>query len=261
VVSRRYRDAQSVGKRLSGIQTTIENIERSKELGDKDIVSGNLGDNSVDSRALAPGSVYSLALGHGAVGTEHLGVVNEIESDSTMTISAPDTINLDSPEVVASGQGYQNIDEPVASVPFADLATGVTPVWDETAGRYIARGALTGENLIINGDFRVNQREVTSGTTYSGYSLDRWKKMESLPVGSLGAIHQVFELSLSGVAGRIVRSRRQLRSLLYRVAITFCRGEVRLLLASMKLEAPPEHTQQVLLLSPWPVLPIWLFRC
>jgi len=44
-------------------------------------------------------------------------------------------------------------------------------------GRTDGLGALTGENLIINGDFRVNQRDFVSGnyTAASEYSFDRWR--------------------------------------------------------------------------------------
>jgi hypothetical protein len=38
-------------------------------------------------------------------------------------------------------------------------------------------GQATGDNLIINGTFRINQRELNSGVTATGYVLDQWQKL------------------------------------------------------------------------------------
>jgi len=48
-------------------------------------------------------------------------------------------------------------------------------------GRTDGLGVLSGENLIINGDFRINQRDAVSGATVGSgaYFLDRWQSAAS----------------------------------------------------------------------------------
>jgi len=54
-------------------------------------------------------------------------------------------------------------------------------------GRTDGLGVLTGENLIINGDFRVNQRDAVSGATVGSgaYFLDRWFNASGGSTGSI----------------------------------------------------------------------------
>jgi len=74
---------------------------------------------------------------------------------------------------------------PKSGIDPATLAVGDVVHADQSGHRLVVLvrvgglGLLSGRNLIINGNFRTNQRGVTSLTTGSGYLFDRWKRGET----------------------------------------------------------------------------------
>jgi hypothetical protein len=89
VVSRRYRDKNTVGTRLNNLSNKIESAEKKSGLSQTKVESGNLDTNSVVRDAIAPGAVGPNEIDRGAVGTENLGVVNAITTDSDLSLLGP----------------------------------------------------------------------------------------------------------------------------------------------------------------------------
>jgi len=58
-------------------------------------------------------------------------------------------------------------------------------------GRTDGLGVLSGENLIINGDFRINQHGYVSGALTDGYDFfDRWEKLENTALSTFSTSPQ-----------------------------------------------------------------------
>ena len=58
-----------------------------------------------------------------------------------------------------------------------------------------------GKNKIINGDFRVNQRNFTSNTASGSYNFDRWVQVNAGTTGTLTVTPQVFTPGTAPVSG------------------------------------------------------------
>jgi hypothetical protein len=58
-----------------------------------------------------------------------------------------------------------------------------------------------GKNKIINGDFRINQRNFTSNTTSGTYNFDRWYQSNAGTTGTLTVTPQTFTPGAAPVAG------------------------------------------------------------
>lgn len=86
MVSRRYRDKSSVGTRLNRLQSEVLTAKREHLV----ITERDLEENSVSSFALQPKSIGPEHLQRGAVGTENLGVINEITTDTGLALVLPD---------------------------------------------------------------------------------------------------------------------------------------------------------------------------
>jgi hypothetical protein len=71
-------------------------------------------------------------------------------------------------------------------------------VWAADAGAPESLGFTAGKNKIINGDFRINQRALTSNTT-DGFGFDRWKINQSGGTTTYSA--QTFTAGAAPVAG------------------------------------------------------------
>jgi hypothetical protein len=69
-----------------------------------------------------------------------------------------------------------------------------TSVWNVGFGQ-------AGKNKIINGDFRINQRNFTSNTTAASYNFDRWLQNNGGGSGTLTVTPQVFTPGTAPVAG------------------------------------------------------------
>lgn len=84
MVSRRYRSKNSVGTRITELDSKVQRAEQTSGLDTDEVTSDNLAENSVGPEAIAPNAVGSDAIARGAVGTENLGVVNTITPDSDL---------------------------------------------------------------------------------------------------------------------------------------------------------------------------------
>jgi hypothetical protein len=123
LVSRRYRDNNSVSSRVSKLASDVGLTQRQGGIKSDTIVPENFTTDSVDREAIAPNAVGSEQLQRGAVGTEELGVVNEINSDSILTLKAPNGIRMDAPGISRSEATGTVVGGPSAA---SEWGTGVT---------------------------------------------------------------------------------------------------------------------------------------
>lgn len=87
MVSRRYRDNNSVSSRVGKLASDVEKARIDTGLKTDEVVSENFVENSVDRMAIAPNAVGSEQIDRGAVGTNELGIVNEITTDTPLKLS------------------------------------------------------------------------------------------------------------------------------------------------------------------------------
>lgn len=145
MASRRYRRNTSVGTRILSLESDVTDAKKKSKVGENEILPGNIDENAVDRAAIAPGAVGTKEVERGAIGTEHLGIINEINADGNLVINTPG-------KVILQGDYYGQItlDAPPTT------------------------------NLAVNGSFRINQRGYVSGDAlipglYTGYGHDRWR--------------------------------------------------------------------------------------
>jgi hypothetical protein len=89
LVSRRYRDNNSVSSRVGKLASDVEKARIDTGLKTDEVVSENFVENSVDRAAIAPNAVGSEQIDRGAVGTNELGIVNEINTDTPLVLNGP----------------------------------------------------------------------------------------------------------------------------------------------------------------------------
>ena len=86
----RSRANRSLGNRINDVNGRLRGVENNSSdptISDGFITSDHLGIESVDELAIAPGAVTADKIARGAVGTNQLGVVNQIVTDNDLTIS------------------------------------------------------------------------------------------------------------------------------------------------------------------------------
>lgn len=91
MASNRKRSNSSIGNKINRIDSKVARTEKSTQgphLDPEGISSEHLGTESVSERTIAARAITEDKLARGAVGTEHLGVVNELTSDSNLAFNA-----------------------------------------------------------------------------------------------------------------------------------------------------------------------------
>jgi len=81
----------------------------------------------------------------------------------------------------------------------ADSTAATGLAWATASSSPTSYGYAAGKNAIINGDFRINQRNFTSNTTTASYNFDRWLQQNS--GGSFTITPQTFTAGAAPVAG------------------------------------------------------------
>lgn len=89
--SNRYRGNKSVGNKLNRLETQV--TTSAKSTADPHLSTGVVQDNNLAAESVSETSVANRAItedkiARGAIGTEHLGVINELASDSDMRLRA-----------------------------------------------------------------------------------------------------------------------------------------------------------------------------
>jgi hypothetical protein len=85
VASNRYRSNRSLGNKINNIDGRLGDAQKdtaNPHMSPDFIVSDFLSTDSVTTKALALRSATELQVGRGSIGTEHLGVINQIITDS-----------------------------------------------------------------------------------------------------------------------------------------------------------------------------------
>lgn len=126
MVSRRYKDKQSVGTRINATASKVEKLETSSAIGTNEITEVNLDTNSVGPDALQTNAVTSDAIDRGAVGTENLGIVNKIKTDNNLIIEGPIGYRV----VLENYPFYGSTNAPLFISPSKEIVVGGTGVLD-----------------------------------------------------------------------------------------------------------------------------------
>ena len=85
MASNRYRANRSLGNKINNIDGRLGDTQKdtsSPHLSPSDIVSDFLATDSVSTNAIATRATTELQVERGSIGTEHLGVINQIVTDS-----------------------------------------------------------------------------------------------------------------------------------------------------------------------------------
>ena len=180
MVSRRSRSKNSVGSRLSEIATKVDKAAKSAGLGSGEVESQHLAENAVDRTALAPNSVGPEQIDRGAVGTENLGIVNEVVADSDLNFITPGNVRVNGvpiggvdvnptpPVGPSSGDLWFNSTDGSLYVYYND---GTSSQWVEagsTSGGYRLGVAYPWAVTTIPGWALELNGQAVSRTTYSG---------------------------------------------------------------------------------------------
>jgi microcystin-dependent protein len=91
VASNRYRSNKSLGNKINYIDSKVAETEKATgnpHMGVGAIAADHLATESVSETSLAARSITEDKVARGAIGTEHLGVVNQLFSDSGLNIQA-----------------------------------------------------------------------------------------------------------------------------------------------------------------------------
>lgn len=143
MVSRRYRKNTSINTQFGGIESRVSDVEkRAKKPKAADVEEGAIAPDAVDNTAIQPNAVNEESIQRGSVGTEHLGVVNQITADSRLTLSTPLGVRLDSGSLTAPSPG-------VYSQLVIDSNKDVSVVADEVAFGAVAGVDSTGVTVTL----------------------------------------------------------------------------------------------------------------
>lgn len=85
MASNRYRSNRSLGNKINNISGKLSDTQKdtsNPHISSGVIVSDFMGTNSVDTHAIATRATTELQVERGSIGTEHLGVINQIVTDS-----------------------------------------------------------------------------------------------------------------------------------------------------------------------------------
>lgn len=130
MTTQRKRSNRTVGTKLNKMDSEIEALQGAAYAPQENSVGeAALQTNSVGPGALQPDSVNSEAVGRGAIGTENLGTVNEVTSDSVLSLNAPTAVSLSGgayPSAVAGRRYNVQLDDRGYLV--ANLSTSATRV-------------------------------------------------------------------------------------------------------------------------------------
>lgn len=88
--SNRYRGNKSIANKINRLESQVTTTAKSTadpHLSSDVIATNNLSAESVESEKLAARAVTEDKIARGAIGTEHLGIVNRITSDSDLRLS------------------------------------------------------------------------------------------------------------------------------------------------------------------------------
>lgn len=115
MVSNRSRAQNSVGNKLNDLDTRVSRSENSSasNISTNSVTNNQIATNAVTSDSISGASVQNTAVARGAIGGEHLGIVNEINSDSSLTL------NVGGPTDYLQIQGDQYSPPASGSVPLA----------------------------------------------------------------------------------------------------------------------------------------------
>lgn len=122
LVSNRARGNNSVGNKLNQLDSRVSRTEKTE-------TPNPLTTDTVTSDTVASGAIQDANVSRGAIGTEHLGIVSEINSDSSLTLNIGGTTG----HVIISGDQY----------PAPAAGTGKTMTLDETGA--VTLGMNSGE--------------------------------------------------------------------------------------------------------------------
>lgn len=89
MVSRQYRSNKTIGNKVRHIESLVDTASR----------------KSVDAQAPDTTPITDDRVTNGTIGTQQLGIVNQVNSDSVLEINAPTAIDLNSPELNFNGDG------------------------------------------------------------------------------------------------------------------------------------------------------------
>lgn len=125
--TQRSRASTSLGNKINQIESKAEKAQSSSPaLPENSVTNLNIVPNSVTNESIAPGSVSDESLANGAVGTQNLGVVNQINSDSSLILSTQKNI-------VVRGSNYE-----FTGVMLGPNAKGVRPAGVDYQGNLVA---------------------------------------------------------------------------------------------------------------------------
>lgn len=112
MATNRGRSQRSLITKISSLDSKVDDQGKSTakpHLFAGDIEEANLAENSVSARSIALGAVDSTHISRGAVGTENLGVINEINSDGSFVLNVPEgTAFVSGSGLDVEGQIFQN---------------------------------------------------------------------------------------------------------------------------------------------------------
>ena len=162
-VASNLADAITIYSSIAAVQTAASTADTSAT-------------NAASSAAAAASSQTAAASSAGAASTSATNAANSAAAASTSAANAANSATA------AAGSASDAASSATAAAGSAAAAS--TSATDAAASATAAAGlALTGlRNLIINGNFAINQRGYVSGTATSGanqYTLDRWRVVTS----------------------------------------------------------------------------------
>lgn len=134
MASDRYRSNKSIGNKINNLDSKVASGEKNTQnphMGVGAVEADHLAEQSVTESAIASRSITEEKVARGAIGTEHLGVVNEIVSDSGINLktgpSTEDYLSLEGagyvPPTEGSGQLYTLAYDEFSNV----IATNIVP--------------------------------------------------------------------------------------------------------------------------------------
>ncbi len=195
MVSRRSRDKNTVGSRLSNLQSDLDQAKKSSGLSTGEVKTENLDDNAVDRSAIAPNAVGSAEIDRGAVGTDHLGIVNSLKSDSNFDISTPGSVTINGSPIPYPGAATTAASGIVELATDAETVTGTDTVRAVTPSNITGRQASAAEvlaatnttKLVTPASLKVNVMDrITSLETQNSSSIPWTYRVPSSVVVSSG---------------------------------------------------------------------------
>jgi hypothetical protein len=105
--TQRSRASTSLGNKINQIESKAEKAQNSSPaLPENSVNNVNIAPDSITNESIAPGSVSDESLANGAVGTQNLGVINQINSDSSLILSVQKNIVLRGSQYDYTGPVY-----------------------------------------------------------------------------------------------------------------------------------------------------------